>query len=203
MLNKLSNAVLLVVGGLVAVWGISTLTGVVQGGDLDPPAAPGSTMQELDDLPPSWHKEISGAARFKDFSQAQGYVLDLETGVVWEKTPDATVMTWIEAVDHCYRRLVSGEIGESFGWRLATIEEIGTIIEPTTAGTPKLPTGHPFTGISGIFWTATTDPDSSGKAYRWDSDAATLPIFDTYTKGYPGGRAWCVRSASGFDINAP
>ena len=108
-------------------------------------------------------------------------------------------MSWVDAVEHCYLRTVGGEIGQSLGWRLATVQELGTIIEPMTIGTPKLPAGHPFTGISGIFLAATTDSNSAYAAYRWDSDYGTYA--SSWNKGYSdGGRAWCVRSASGFDI---
>lgn len=134
MLNKLMNAVWLSLGAIGALWLLTSLAGVVQGGDLDPPAAPGPTMQTLDDLPPSWHKEISGAARFEDFGQAQGYVLDHETGLVWEKAPDAMTGAFGTAVDHCYKRTVGGEIGQSLGWRLPTTVELGTLIEPLTGG---------------------------------------------------------------------
>jgi parallel beta-helix repeat protein len=47
MLDKLRNAVLVVVGGLVAVWAISALVGVVQGGPLDPPGPPAETTIRL------------------------------------------------------------------------------------------------------------------------------------------------------------
>ena len=202
MLSKLMNALWLSLGAIGALWLLTSLAGVVQGGDLDPPATPGSTMQTLDELPPAWFKEISGAARFDTTrAQADGYVLDHETGLVWEKIPDATTRTWYDSVIHCYLRTVGGEVGQSMGWRLATAQEYGTLIEPMAGGTPYLPSGHPFTGISGWFWTATTKPDSAsvGGAYRWDSDSGAS--LTAWNKGFPDtGRAWCVRSPSGFDV---
>jgi hypothetical protein len=197
MLNKLTNAIWLSLGAIGALWLLTSLAGVVQGGDLDPPATPGSTMQTLDDLPPAWHKEISGAARFDDSTaQAQGYVLDRETGLVWEKTPDTTTRDWDSSVEHCYNRTVGGEIGQSMGWRLPTIDELFTLVEPMTVGTPKLPAGHPFSGIAGEYWTATTRPAPNvSDAYSWDSDTAAVSTWNKVATR----RAWCVRAPSGYD----
>jgi parallel beta-helix repeat protein len=50
MLDKLRNAVLVVVGGLVAVWAVTSLVGVVQGGPMDPPGPPGETTIPLNDI---------------------------------------------------------------------------------------------------------------------------------------------------------
>ncbi len=204
MLKKLTNVVLLSLGAIGALWLLTSLAGVVQGGNLDPPAAPASTMQTLADLPPAWHTEISGAARFDDTrAQAEGYVLDRETGLVWEAEPDAIFSgDWDQAVDFCYLRTVAGEIGQSKGWRLPTSVEIGTLIDPMTGATPKLPAGHPFIGISGQYWTATRSAANTSQMYFWDSDFGQGIGGPIISYGI-NGQAWCVRSPSGFDISAP
>ncbi len=203
MLKKLTNAVLLSLAAVGAFWLLTSLAGVVQGGNLDPPGTPGPTMQTLDELPPSWFKEISGAARFDDTrAQAEGYVLDRETGLVWEQAPDPTLRTWYQAVSNCYARTVAGEIGQSLGWRLATIQELGTLVEPMAGGAPYLPAGHPFTvSLGDIFWAATTSPASgvSNEAFAWDTDFGDIITF-TLDKSLTA-KAWCVRSPSGFDID--
>ena len=43
MVNRLKNALWLIVGAVVAVWALSTLVDVVRGGPMEPPAAPGPT----------------------------------------------------------------------------------------------------------------------------------------------------------------
>jgi hypothetical protein len=49
-------------------------------------------------------------------------VLDRETGLVWEQTPDSTAFTWAAALDHCTMLLDGGKLG----WRLPTDEELGS-----------------------------------------------------------------------------
>jgi hypothetical protein len=64
MLEKLRNAVLLVIGGLAAVWAISGLVGVVQGGDMEPWAPPGPTYKNLRELEPRtaiWQPGVPGS----------------------------------------------------------------------------------------------------------------------------------------------
>jgi hypothetical protein len=198
MIGRLANTLWMGLGVIGAIWLLTTVATVVEGGDLDPPGAPGSTMQTLDDLVPSWHKKIVDSDdRFRDFGQAEGYILDRETGLVWEQTPSVSTMDWDSAVRHCYERTVTGEVGASKGWRLPTVEELMTLVEPTIVIPAYLPFEHPFLGISGIFWTATTDPSFATEAYVWNTqllDPSTL-----HNKAGQSHRAWCVRAPSGFD----
>jgi hypothetical protein len=196
MVNTLARTLWLALGAIGAIWLLTFVAQVVEGGDLDPPAAPGSTMQTLDDLIPSWHKSISGVDRFENF-QAEGYVLDRETGLVWEQTPSMTTMTWESAADHCWDRTVAGELASSKGWRLPTVEELGTLIEPGASGTPKLPSGHPFSGISGLYWSATASTAGTFEKYYWDTATTSLDL-STNTYSVPM-RAWCIRAPGGFD----
>ena len=54
-------------------------------------------------------------------------VLDRETGLVWELNTDVNVThTWDGAVMHCY----GATIGGRKGWRLPTISELMTLVEP-------------------------------------------------------------------------
>jgi hypothetical protein len=193
MMSKLANALLLGLGAIGAVWLLTSLASVVQGGDLDPPAAPGSTMQTLDDLVPSWHKVISGTDRF---DEADGWVLDRETGLVWDKIPQSTTMNWEDAVPYCWNRSVTPDgFALKKGWRLPTVEELMTLVDPNASGTPKLPPNHPFNNISGKYWTSTATVGNWFEKYVWDSATSSLSTQVTF----PGNRAWCVRAPGGFD----
>ena len=74
---------------------------------------------------PSWHQIIS-AERFEKVLGGEA-VLDRETGLVWELNTDVDVThTWDGAVMHCY----GATIGGRKGWRLPTISELLTLVEP-------------------------------------------------------------------------
>jgi parallel beta-helix repeat protein len=50
MVNRLKNALWLIVGAVVAVWAVTSLVGVVQGGPMNPPGPPGETTIPLNDI---------------------------------------------------------------------------------------------------------------------------------------------------------
>jgi len=53
MVNRLKNALWLIVGAVVAVWAVTSLVGLVQAGPMDPPGPPtGGTMKPLDQIEP-------------------------------------------------------------------------------------------------------------------------------------------------------
>jgi parallel beta-helix repeat protein len=52
MLNRLKNALWLIVGAVVAVWAVTSLVGLVRAGPMEPWAPPGSTMKTLDAVEP-------------------------------------------------------------------------------------------------------------------------------------------------------
>ena len=96
---------------------------------------------------PTWHQILPSAERFE---LVMGYnaggvmlypaVLDKETGLVWQRDTDNTPKTWFEAWVYCYQLT----LGARKGWRLPTIEELSTLVDPSQSN-PALPLGHPFT----------------------------------------------------------
>jgi hypothetical protein len=144
--------------------------------------------------PPSWDDQINKPSRFKvlkEFNDAA--VLDKETGLVWDQSPDTTTRDWFTALIHCYLRTVGGRNG----WRLPTIEELASLIDPNNpGGNPDLPPGHPFSNVqSSDYWSATTiASDASG---AWNVGFGTGEVGT-------GGKAdtlhvWCVRGGQGID----
>ena len=57
-------------------------------------------------------------------------VYDRETGLVWELAPDAAEVIWSVAKTICYNKIR----GERKGWRLSTIEEVSSLVDPTAIG---------------------------------------------------------------------
>jgi len=146
---------------------------------------------------PTWHQILPSndgtpcnSSRFKCVMNNQA-VLDRETGLVWEKSPDTTTMTWTAACTHCYGR----EVANRKGWRLPTIEELSSLVDNDNSN-PALPTGHPFSNVqSSSYWSSTTYVGNTSDA--WGVGFATGVV------GYVGKGinfyVWCVRGGHGHD----
>lgn len=144
---------------------------------------------------PSWDQTLPSATRFIVLSNFDSQaVLDRETGLVWLRSPSSSSPEpWIVASGRCLRLTTTGKRG---GWRLPTINELGSLIDPSATTGPALPSGHPFTGLNpnfGSFWSAT--PSGSGVHF-----AAGWAFLDTgaflalaVPDSEPSSHAWCVR----------
>lgn len=173
--------------------GISFLmiAGSVMAGSLEPPAGPPApTMKTLDEIPPSWHQILPAAQRFQ-FVLGNTSVLDKETGLVWEKQPQVSAMKWSDALNYCYQPLLNKPRG---GWRLPTIEELSSLFD-TSQLPAVIPPGF-FVGVSGVYWTSTTDPRNSSNAYTIDSGSGSV-FPQAKTPITPVAVPWCVRGGAG------
>jgi len=108
----------------------------------------------VNNIPPAWSQTLPAAQRFV-LVLGGNAVLDKETGLVWEKSPSTSTTDWATAFRAC-----NGEsLGNRKGWRLPTLQELASLVDPTQSG-PALPAGHPFTNVSltpSGYWSATTD----------------------------------------------
>ena len=145
----------------------------------------------------AWDQVIPNAAtRFKILPAfGNAAVLDRETQRVWERTAaTATPTTWVEAQTHCYTR----EVGGRMGWRLPTIEELTSLIDPSQPeGAVKLPPGHPFEVGTTNYWSSTTsagNPDAAWFVRLASGDAQTALKIAPF-------RSWCVRGGHGHDAH--
>jgi hypothetical protein len=124
----------------------------------------------MDELKPAWNKIIPGAQRFIDALDGSA-ILDKETGLVWAKSLDATQRTWLEASDYCTTLTLGGRLG----WRLPTIEELASLIDPSVAGSPKLPTGHSFQNVlNGIYWSSRNYSGNNENAWSVNMDTGAV-----------------------------
>ena len=149
---------------------------------------------------PSWDQQLPAATRFivlsnwKDtnFPSGGAAVLDRETGLVWEKSPDTTPRTWLSAHTFCNNRGVGGRRG----WRLPTVQELASLLDPNAGGAPFLPAGHPFTNVqSSVYWSATTFGPLTSAAWvvNFGFDGASF-----VGKGNDSF-VWCARGGQGVD----
>jgi hypothetical protein len=190
--------------GVLALYVLSALAGVVTGGPLDPPGAPAPTMKTLGDIAPSWHQLLpsdNGDTEGCDstrFTCVMGgvAVLDNETGLVWERTPDtATNHQWHNALSYCQGLLKGGR----YGWRLPSLEELSTLRDGSPDG---MPDGAPLPSPGEtIFWTSSTEPNNP--AWTLYVPFNSVGGIGATLKDDPFGTpAWCVRGGSGMDAYA-
>ena len=155
----------------ITLLALAALAGPTLAGDLNPPGPPGSTMKTLDQFTPTWDQalpsndggsEWCSSSRFKCVLVGSA-VLDKETGLVWERSEGIAPTDWGSALSLC----TTTTIGWRKGWRLPTIEELASLIDPWVSSPgPTLPPGHPFTGVAATFyWSATSHPTITGDAW--------------------------------------
>lgn len=173
----------IIAGQLIAILISATNVNIVH-------AAGGRSHPELK----SWSKILPAKQRFIVLSAFNDQaVLDRETGLVWESTPDDVPRTWYEAMGDCR----SKSVGERLGWRLPAIEELASLVDPTQTQAPFLPTGHPFKNVligGQVYYSATTivstPPNAMGMRPYDGSIRTTLKnVRDTFV--------WCVRGGYG------
>lgn len=144
---------------------------------------------------PAWDQTLPAATRFIVLTNmGSAAVLDRETGLVWEQSPDTTFRNWQDAQIHC----VQLNLGGRKGWRPPTIQELASLVDP--AFIPSLPSGHPFTVQSFAYWSASTLAGDTTSA--WGVDFGNT----SGNNGFVGNifkvfefRVWCVRGGQGPD----
>ena len=153
---------------------------------------------------PSWDQKLDPSVRFIVLANWNSEaVLDRETGIVWQRTPaGGSLFSWYTAGrNYC----ITAKIGGRMGWRLPTLQELMSIMEPALFGSPvnsdpPLTIGHPFLGVTNhaFFWTATTDDQQPGNAFEvgWRVPATTPPNLSYHVSPIAktsSAGAWCVR----------
>jgi hypothetical protein len=145
---------------------------------------------------------LANCPRFSVLSNmSSAAVLDRQTGLVWERSPDTGPFQWgsDQAIAHCNNL----SLGNRKGWRLPTIQELGSLVDPdpANAGAPRLPPGHPFqnVGPTTTYWSANPlTPETSAGFFVW-----TLFAFDGSLNGeisIANHAVWCVRGGKGLDV---
>jgi hypothetical protein len=184
--------------GILALLSIvltALLSGTGWGGNLEPSAPPGPTMKTLDQIPPSWSQILPASSRFELVMGGEA-VLDKETGLVWQQSSQVqTEQDWSNALNSCIDLVNGGRKG----WRLPSIEEMMTLIDPSQ-NNPALPAGHPFniTFTQG-YWTSTTN-------YAFIDGSKACGFFFSGGNRYCGNDKtavayyrFCVRGQRGLD----
>jgi hypothetical protein len=140
----------------------------------------------------AWNRKLPVATRFLvQTDWASEAVLDKETSLLWERAPQGAG-PWVNALLYCTNKTTGGRKG----WRLPSVHELASLVDPFVTPGPTLPPGHPFINVqSAGYWSATTRADLP--TFAW------LVFFD----GGPVGtgnksvtfHAWCVRGGMNGD----
>ena len=167
-----------------------------------PGANDGSAVERRNDPFGSWDSVLSSTGpvpidpcvsfRFRCVMGGAA-VLDLETGLVWQQTPNTTPIAGGigQAQTNC---VAAANTGGRNGWRLPTASELYSLRDESIPdGQVALPAGHPFNAAAAdVFWTS--DP--------WLSNTDAFMVVDFLVTGgsqllardrnesFP---VWCVR----------
>ena len=140
------------------------------------------------------HRPNSRFAIHRGSAAQPDAVFDKETGLVWERSPDVGRReNWDAAVVYSYAKAVGGRRG----WRLPTIEELLTLIDPAQSG-PMLPERHPFRDVQfdDFYWSSTLGM-SSPPTYAWGCHFGNGDVSNCLKSAQ--FYAWLVRGGSGHD----
>jgi hypothetical protein len=157
---------------------------------------------------PSWDQQIPAPQRFIVLSNWNSEaVLDRETGLVWQRSPDRTNQQndWGHAIFGCNTLGAGGPssagalpTGNRLGWRLPNLQELASLVDPTQSN-PALPAGHPFQDIQNAeYWTATTYEESTDLAYFTDFGTVAPDVgrISVSPKTSIVHLYWCVRGGA-------
>lgn len=177
-------------GVMVLILGSLVLIGQSQGRAFD---VPQSLTSDQEGQSQSWDKKLPSTSRFTvlpDFGGAA--VRDNETGLVWEQSPETKTVNWSAARFHCTIRKIGGRMG----WRLPSVHELASLVDPSVSPGPTLPTGHPFTNVQAAhYWSATS---FAGKpSHAWNVGFVMGMVHDI--KVADSHNVWCVRGGNNAD----
>jgi hypothetical protein len=175
----------LVLGGLfVTGWSCVDATAVSQG-----------ISSDVLNVTQGQDKGVSATQRFVVLPAfTNDAVLDKETGLVWERSPQTTSAIWTVANRTCNEKNVGGRKG----WRLPSLQELTSLVDPSVVPPAlALPAGHPFLAIrSAVYWSSTRvgeDPKGSWGVHFGLGGGATFIHWS-----HPG-QVWCVRDGMNED----
>ncbi len=145
-----------------------------------PSGLPGVAQNQVNALP--------AAQRFvilSDFNSEA--VLDKDTGLIWERSPQTTSVRWTVARRICSEKNVEGRKG----WRLPSLEELASLVDYSVAPPSlALPPGHPFLSVqSAVYWSSTRpgeDPKGSWAVHLGLGGGAT------FINWAHSVQVWCV-----------
>ena len=171
-----------------------TMGALVFGGLLGAADAPG-VPTDLPGVIQNSDKVLSAAQRFVILPAFNSdAVLDKETGLVWEKSPQTTTARWSAARRACIEKSVGGQKG----WRLPSLPELRSLVDPSVAPPgPTLLPGHPFLAVqSAVYWSETRVGEDPTGAWAVHFGLGGGAVFINWAHAV---QAWCVHGGMNVD----
>ena len=145
--------------------------------------------------PPGVDKALPTAQRFVILPAFNSdAVLDNETGLVWEKSPQTTSARWSVARRTCTEKGVGGQKG----WRLPSLPELRSLVDPSV--TPPgltLPPGHPFLAVqSAVYWSETRVGENPSGAWAVHFGLGGGAVYINWAHAV---QVWCVHGGVNAD----
>ncbi len=145
-----------------------------------------------------WHNTYPAVQRFATLAEFNNNaVLDKTTGLVWEKSPQTTIVTYNKARTFCVGRAVGGQKG----WRLPSPVELRSLVGPIRGlSRPRLPPNHPFLNVQATsYWAVVSEAEHGPYGKYVDIFLGNvLSLFHAKMFSFP---VWCVRGPINMDAN--
>ena len=177
-------------------------------GQLDPPAAPASTMYTLEEIYNFRVWKMSGKtfinhpgnSRFAVHDpgtpgdEEDDLVLDKDTGLIWARNANLLGED-VEAYD-AVMETRNLDLGGRKGWRIPSVEELSSLLD-MDEDSPALPAGHPFVNVQFdpgedmYYWTDITT-NAAKYDFAFGVDMADGDITDQLLDSIPNAYVWPV-----------
>jgi hypothetical protein len=137
---------------------------------------------------PAFESALQNKARFIVISEDnRKAVRDQKTGLVWEQSPTLDMSDW----EMAQRRCSSSHAGGGTDWRVPTVQELRTLVEPSSIDV-KLPAGHPFANVEpSIYWSSTERRENRAYASFVNFSSGRSATLEKYMPTF----VWCVRGS--------
>jgi len=162
---------------------------------------------QVDGVTQAWDKNLPSASRFTVLAAFGGAaVRDNNTGLVWEQAPDTTLRVWRvhddfsgAATIYC----VNKPVGGTRGWRLPSVAELTSLIDPTLPA-PFVPapaftfsTGSNPGVLQSSYFSATMN--SYEPTHVWSVDFSSGSVSIAPNASDHPQYVWCVRGPMNAD----
>jgi hypothetical protein len=125
--------------------------------------------------------ETAGGA--PDHSFDADVTRDSRTGLMWQRFSDSETRTFNDSREYCQTLDLQGD-----GWRLPTLKELLTIVDPTRRTPAIIASSFPFTPLA-RFWSSSKRVDGEDDAYQVDYEIGGVIYTSVADKHY----VRCVR----------